>query len=89
MKVRIKRDARYALYGLPHGKMGAQSLAKGDLVDFPDDYAAGLIESGLAEEYMEPKPKTKPKPKLKYKPDAVRHVAEVTADKTFGVGKKE
>jgi len=48
MKVRIKLDARYALYGLPHGKVGAQDLVKGDVADFPDDYAWEIIESGMA-----------------------------------------
>jgi len=83
MKVRIKLDARYALYGLPHGKMGAQKLAKGDLVDFPDDYAAGLIESGLAEEYV----KLKQKPRRRYKSDTARHVPDVSANETFGITK--
>jgi len=87
MKVRIKCDARYALYGLPHGKVGAQDLATGDLVDFPDDYAEELIKSGLAEEYVESMPK--PRRRAKPKPDTVRYVPSVSAEEAFGIAKKE
>ena len=94
MKVRIKLDARYALYGLPHGKVGAQDLATGDVADFPDDYAWEIIESGMAEEYVKPaeksvEPASKSRRRYKPKPDTKRYIPDVTAEEAFGIGKKE
>lgn len=48
MKVRILRDASYANFAtMP--KMSAQDLKVGDVVEFPDYYAKGIVASGMAE----------------------------------------
>lgn len=56
MKVQILRDGKYSDFevaGRPH-KVGAKMLAVGDEVNYPDWYAESIIESGLAEAYIEP-----------------------------------
>ena len=58
MEVRIKQTGIYSLFGLPHGKVGAQSLAAGDVVELPEYYATELIEQGMVEEYVEPAKET-------------------------------
>jgi len=66
MKVRIKVAATYSKFGLPHGKVGAQSLAAGDVVELPDNYVMELIVRGMMEEYAEPIQKSaEPAPKRK------------------------
>ena len=98
MKVRIKQAGTYSRFGLPHGKVGAQTLVAGDVVELPDYYAAELIDKGMIEEYVEPAekivteaaPKRKPRRKSAApKIDTDRHVPEVTADEAFGVGKRK
>ena len=54
MKVRIKRTGTYSKFGLPHGKVGAQELAAGDVVELPDYYATELIDKDMLEAYLEP-----------------------------------
>jgi len=93
MKVRIKRAGRYSKFGLPHGKVGAQDLTAGDVVELPEPYAAELINKDMMEEYVEPpKPvvaKAAPKRKPRRKSaDTKRHVPVVTADEALGVAKK-
>jgi len=94
MKVRIKAAATYSKFGLPHGKVGAQNLVKGDLVDFPDDYAREIIASGMAEKYVEPieksvEPASKPRRRYKPKSDTKRRIPDVSAEEAFGIGKKK
>lgn len=48
MKVRILRDASYANFATAP-KISAQNLKVGDVVEFPDYYAEGIIASGMAE----------------------------------------
>lgn len=54
MKVRIKQAGTYSRFGLPHGKVGAQTLVAGDVVELPDYYAAELIDKDMLEAYAEP-----------------------------------
>lgn len=95
MKVRIKVAATYSKFGLPHGKIGAQSLAQGDIVELPGDYAAELIGRGMMEEYVEPieksvEPASKPRRRYKPKSDTKRRIPDVSAEEeTFGIGKKK
>ena len=98
MKVRIKQAGTYSRFGLPHGKVGAQTLVAGDVVELPDGYVAELIDKGMMEEYVEPSvekdvepaPKRKPRRKVVVpKASADRHVPEVTIDEAFGVGKRK
>jgi len=113
MKVRIKVAATYSKFGLPHGKVGAQILAEGDVVELPGDYVAELIDRGMMEEYVEPVKRSRQKkaparvtplgiddgPKTTAqavedarkvaKGDTARHTSDVSADKTFGVGKRK
>ena len=58
MKVQIKRTGTYSKFGLPHGKVGAQTLVAGDVVELPDYYAAELIDKDMIEGYMEPAKET-------------------------------
>ena len=46
MRVKILHSGVYAKFDL--GKINSQELASGDMVDFPANYAASLVEAGLA-----------------------------------------
>ena len=84
MKVRIKRAGTYSKFGLPHGKVGAQELKVGDVVELPDDYAAELIEKGMMGEYVKPKPRRKPRAKqVTPKADTERRIPSVTAEEAL------
>ena len=90
MKVRIKRTGTYSRFGLPHGKVGAQELADGDVVELPDSYVVDLIDKGYMEEYIKPKSRGRPRQKTTSpQPDMKRHIPKVTADEAFGVGKRK
>lgn len=48
MKVKILTPGAYALFG-KSAKVKAQELKAGDMVDFPEVYADGIVKAGLAE----------------------------------------
>jgi len=60
VKVKMLRDGLCKGFGEP-----ARARREGEVVEFPDRYAAWLIDIGRAEEYVEPEPEPKPKPKAK------------------------
>lgn len=56
MKVRILQDGTYSKFNIPgyRHRVGKQQLAAGDMIDYPDWYAAEIVESGRAVAYVEP-----------------------------------
>ena len=78
------------MFGLPHGKVGAQELAEGDVTELPDGYVVDLIDKGYMEEYVKPKSRGRPRKKTTSpKPDMKRHIPNMAAEEAFGVTKKE
>ena len=60
MKIKMLKDGLCKGFGEP-----ARVRREGEVVEFPDRYAAWLVEIGRAEEYVEPEPEPKPEPKPK------------------------
>jgi len=56
MKVQILQDKIYFRFNIPgyRHRVGKQTLAAGDVVDFPDWYAKSIVEERLAVAYAEP-----------------------------------
>lgn len=64
MKIKMLKDGLCKGFGEP-----ARVRREGEVVEFPDRYAAWLVEIGRAEEYVEPipipEPEPEPEPKTK------------------------